>query len=163
MHALPKFLLVGSLIGGLVGCSSSGSGAQKNPDSSKATTTTVAGKTGGDKAAAPLKTGQIDRDGASLKAGKGISKTTHMTHCDTQPGPVKASGTVQLPKGMDPSKVLISVAWVNAANANAIGIRKITVDNVTADAPTDWSTENVLPDNKGVTIRCSVGAVALDG
>ena len=163
MHTLPKILLVGALLGSVVGCSSSGSSANKASSTTKPGSTTTVAATKKGTAAKVLKSGRIDRDGKNLGDGTGITKTTHVKQCDTKPGAVKASGTVQLAKGMSPSKVLISVAWVNAANANAIGIRKIFLDNVTADAPTNWSTENVLPDNKGVTIRCSVGAAALKG
>lgn len=147
----------------LTGCSSGGSKADKKDDSSS-TSTIAAGKNGSKTgatnppASVPV-TGEIDR--GEPPSGTGIIKTTKMASCDTKPGAVTAKGTVELPAGMDPATVVISVSWVNSATATVFTRKRLSVENVEAGKSTDWEISSLLPDNK-VPVRCVLGAVALD-
>lgn len=158
MQRTHRLALATLLVVTLVGCSSGGS-ADKTEAPAPTTATTDAETNGGGGAGTPPATGQVDE--GLPKKGTGIADTTEMTSCDTEPGDVEASGTVELPEGMKPSTVVISVSWVNAANANVIARSRAEVEGVTAGEKSDWKVSNDLPDND-VQIRCVMGAKALD-
>lgn len=141
----------------VVGCTDGGSTAKKPV----ATTTTSAAAHGGGKNSAPVgppSTGGIDRE--PMPRGTGIIKTTSMDSCDVDPGGVTASGTVELPAGMEPTTAVISVSWVNAETATVFARSRVEVD-ARAGEKTPWQVANLLPDN-GVPVRCVVGAVVPD-
>ncbi|MEO6987495.1 MAG: hypothetical protein ABI239_02500 [Aquihabitans sp.] len=154
MTPLIKTALAGVLLFSLVGCSS-----DKSDDAGSTAATTTVVSDGGDASDTPVSppsTGLIDRD--PVPEGTAIIETTEMNSCDTKPGDVKASGTVRLPEGMEPGTVMVSVTWRNATTATVLARSRVEVENVTADATTDWEATNVLPDND-VPVDCVLAAV----
>ena len=161
MARIAKIVLAGVFVTSLVGCSSGGSSEKLDKKGSAAVTTTVAGGSGGtgESTGSPPSTGQIDR--APAPKGTGIIGTTKMTSCDTEPGPVTASGTVQLPAGMAPGTAAVTLTWRNAQTATVIARTRVEVENVSADAAVDWEAKNLLPENE-IAVDCVLGAIVRD-
>lgn len=160
MKRLTKLGLVAALMIGAVGCSSgsSGSSDDKPKKDGDGPATTVADQKKDGEATPPPETGQFDR---TTVEGEGVIKSTDMKSCDTEPGPVKASGTVTLPADKGPGTVSISVSWVNDETGTAFARSRVEIEGVDASGTKDWSVDNILPDN-GVKVRCVVGAVLVD-
>lgn len=151
--------MVGAALVGLVaGCSSSEDSAK---DNSKVAVTSAppneggTGSTGGSgDASVPPVTGVIERYEGGR--GEGLAKTITTDECGDQPGLVRASGKVRMPEGGKAGDVVISVGWSNYETGTVVAAKVVTVEGVTADKDSEWSTEVDLPDN-GFKVRCSVG------